>query len=399
MVDTKTGAKGRRRARLTKAFVKSAPAGRFTDGLGGHGLMLIVKPSGARNWIQRITINGKRHDLGLGAYPYVTLDEAREMAFDNKRNVRRGVDILAKRRTAPTFAEALESVLTLNAPAWRGGEKTVRHWRNTLAANVLPRLGSVQVDAIQSRDVAAVLEPLASKPETARKIRQRVSRVMDWAIAQGYRSDNPVKVAAAALPKCGPAKTEHMRAVPWQRIAATMAAVVGAPAYVSTTLALRFLALTVTRSGEVRGARWGEIDRAGAVWTIPGERTKTGRPFRVALSTHALAVLDEAEALRDGTDLIFPSLRGKVISDNTLSKLFRENKIPAVPHGFRSTFRDWCSEAAGVPSDVAEAALAHVNGDKTIKAYARSDLLERRRPVMEQWGELVTAPATKGESE
>ena len=340
--------------RLTAAFVNQAKPGRYCD---EFGLMLIVKPTGARHWIQRITIDGRRRDIGLGGFPVVTLAEAREQALENRRSVRKGVDILAERRShraaqrgVPTFAEASEIVLEVNAPGWKDGGKSLKHWRNSLAAHAMPKIGGLRVDRIEPRDIVAVLQPLwTDKRETGRKLRQRMGKIMDWTVAHGYRTDNPVTAAASILPRGG-AKVSHMRAMPWQRLPETLATVRGCASGETTKLALEFLALTATRSGEVRAAEWSEIDIEAGLWTIPGERTKTGRGFRVPLSDiDRSKVLRLASEYRDGSGLIFPSVRGRVLSDNTLSKLFRDNGIPAVPHGFRSSFRDWCSEATDTP--------------------------------------------------
>ena len=344
-------------------------------------------------------IEGRRHDLGLGGWPLVTLNEARDVAFENRRSVRRGVNILETRRRAlderrgvPTFAEAAETVLEMQLPAWKDGGLSERHWRASMSKHVLPKLGKVRVDKITVADVVSVIEPLwREKRETGRKMKTRINRVMQWSLAHGYRLDNPVVAAGAILPKGG-RRAEHMKALPWQRLPETLAVIRESGAYATTKLGLEFLALTATRSGETRAAQWSEFDLGCALWTIPGERTKTGRSFRVPLSDRAMGILKLAGAYRDGSGLVFPSMRGRMMSDNTLSKLFRDKGIPAVPHGFRSSFRDWCSEATEAGREVAEAALAHVTGNKAEAAYARSDLLDKRRPLMQQWADHLTIP-------
>ena len=240
----------------------------------------------------------------------------------------------------------------------------------------------------------AVLLPIwTEKAETARRVRQRIGTIMKWAVAQGYRDDNPAGDAiAAALPRANGTK-RHFRAVHHSEVGDVIRAVRGSQASLASRLAFEFLVLTAARSGEVRGARWSEIDNETAIWTIPGERMKGGREYRVPLSDRALAVLDEARALDDGSGLVFPAPAGrKPMSDSTLSKLLRELAIDAVPHGFRSTFRDWCSEAAHAPREVAEACLAHVV--KGVEgAYARSDLLDRRRKLMDRWSAYLASDA------
>ena len=225
----------------------------------------------------------------------------------------------------------------------------------------------------------------STKHETARRVRQRIGTVMKWAVAQGYRADNPAGDAiGAALPK-NSAIRKHQRALPYGEVVAAVEAVRASGAGITAKLAFEYLVLTACRSGEVRLARWEEFDLGAAEWLIPGERMKTKRPHRVPLSGRALEILCEARPLSGGTGLVFPSPRGKALSDNTLSKLLRDLGIQAVPHGFRSSFRDWASECTNAPRSVMEAALAHVNPNRVEAAYARSDLFERRRALMESW--------------
>ena len=220
-------------------------------------------------------------------------------------------------------------------------------------------------------------------------MRQRISAVMRWAVAQGYREDNPAGDAiGAALPKTG-VRTRHQPALPYPEVREAMERVRASRAYPSTVLAFEFLVLTACRSGEVRGARWEEMDPEAREWRIPPERMKTNREHRVPLSSGALAVLREARSLRDGSDLVFPSVRGRALSDATISKMVRELGIAAVPHGFRSSFRDWAAECSDAPREVCELALAHMNSDRVEAAYRRSDLFERRRELMEEWSAFL----------
>ena len=229
---------------------------------------------------------------------------------------------------------------------------------------------------------------LPEKRETARRVRQRISAVMRWAVAQGYREDNPAGDAiGAALPKTG-VRTRHQPALPYPEVRGAMERVRASKAYPSTVLAFEFLVLTACRSGEVRGARWEEMDLEAREWRVPAERMKTNRIHRVPLSTGALAVLREARSVVDGSDLVFPSVRGGALSDATLSKMVRDLGIGAVPHGFRSSFRDWAAECSEAPREVCELALAHVNSDRVEAAYRRTDLFERRRELMEAVGRL-----------
>ena len=377
--------------RLSAKFVANATEpGSYHD--GDAGLFLLVKRSGAKSFVQRLTVHGRRVDIGLGSTKWTTPSEARAMAQVNRKTARTGGDPRAgQRSTVPTFEEAADIVIRLHAQTWRDAGKSEKQWRASLRDYAMPRLGRKPVDAISTADVLAALTPIwSTKRETARRVRQRIGAVMKWSIAEGHRDDNPAGDAiAAALPKTGTVR-QHQRARLHGEVAGAIAKVRESQAWPATKLALEFVILTACRSGEARGARWDEIDEHPASWSIPGERTKTGRPHRVPLSARALAILNEARTLADGTGLVFPSMTGRVLSDNTLSKLLRENGVEAVPHGFRSSFRDWCSEVGGVQREVAEACLAHVV--KGVEgAYARSDLLDQRRPVMEQWASYLEA--------
>ena len=375
-------------AKLTAAFVRTATLpGKYGD---QHGLILRVTPGGSKQWIWRGTVRGRRRDLGLGAYPYTTLAEARATAFEYRKLARSGGNPteLRKALNVPTFREAAEATIRLHAPGWRDPRRE-HNWHSSLQRFVYPRLGERPVSEIGAEDVLAVVAPIwADKRETARKVKGRIAAVLAWATAQGHRreGDDPIPAVTRALPRNGH-QVEHHRALPHTEIAAALAKVQASDAWPATKLAFEYLVLTAARSGEVRGARWDEIDIDAAVWTVPATRTKTGRAWRVPLSTAALAVLEEAETLADSSGLIFPSPTGRPLSDSTLSKLLRENNIDAVPHGCRSSFRTWAGES-GVAREIAEASLAHV-AEATERAYARGDLLERRRPVLESWGRYV----------
>lgn len=371
--------------RLTAAFVKHAAPGRYYD---EHGLILRAKPTGSKQWIWRGTVRGHRVDLGLGGYPYTTLAEARQAAFEYKKLARAGGDPRALKTTAPTFEDALEKVLEIHREAWRPGSKSEAQWRASLKTHAFRRIGRKRVDQVNTADVMAVLLPIwSTKRETARRVRQRIGAVMKWAVAQGYREDNPAGDAiGAALPKNG-GKVKHFRALPHQEVQAAMETVEASDAWIGTKLAFRFLTLTATRSGETRLAKWTEI--AGNTWTIPGGRTKSGRPHRVPLAPAALQVLSEARQIADGSGLIFPSLTGRPLSAMTLTKLLRENGVQAVPHGFRTSFRVWCGDTAVAP-EVAERALAHAIRDKVQAAYDRGSLYARRVRVMADWAAYCT---------
>ncbi len=356
----------------------------------GNGLYLRISKTGAKSWVQRIVIKGRRVDIGLGGVSYVSLAEARELAKENRKIARRGGDPLEQRRrqsAIPTFEEAARKVFDLHRPTWRN-KKHAGQWISTLSRYAFPIIGGIKADAITTADILAVLSPIwTEKPETARRVKQRIGAVLKWCVAQGWRADNPAETIDRALPK-QERKQKHHASLPYEQVAQAIEAVRGSDAWISTKLAFEFLVLTATRSGETRGARWDEID--GDTWTIPAERMKMKLPHRVPLSARALEILDEARQISGDSGLIFPSVRGKPLSDNTLSKLLRDLGIEAVPHGFRSSFRVWASEQTGIPHQVCEFALAHVIGNKAEAAYQRSDLFEKRRKLMDLWAGYLT---------
>ena len=371
---------------LSAAFCRNvAESGRYCD---GNGLYLHVDPSGARRWVQRLVIRGKPHVLGLGSYTLVSLAEARELALDNRKLARSGGDPLAAKRRGhgmPTFEEAAAKVLEQKRGAWRN-PKHANDWPASLRLYAFPQIGDKPVCDVTSADVLQILTPIwHDKPETARRVRQRISAVMKWAVAMQHRPDNPAGDAVGQALGRQQAVVRHMRALPHGEVAAAVAAVRASQAWSGTRLAFEFLVLTAARSGEVRLATWAEIDLDAAVWTVPAARMKALREHRVPLCGRAVEILDEAAALGEGTDLVFPSRRGKALSDMTLSKLVKEQGIAAVPHGFRSSFRDWAGERTNHPREVVESALAHVVRNKVEAAYARSDLFERRRRLMDDW--------------
>ena len=394
----KTKPKGRHPDKaLSAAFCRTVTdPGRYCD---GNGLYLQVDPTGARRWVQRLVVRGKSRALGLGSFSLVSLAEAREQARTNRRTARTGGDPLADRRRAqgvPTFEEAAGQVLAIHQAAWKESGGTLRFWKSTLRDYVYPHIGGKSVDQVTTADVMAVLLPIwTRKHETALKVRQRIGRVMKWAIAQGYRNDNPAGDAVtAALPQRS-VPVRHMQALPHGKVADAIAAVRASRAWVGVRLAFEFLVLTAARSGEVRLAAWDEIDLVALVWSIPATRMKAKREHRVPLSRRAVEVLHEAKRLRGSArhegcaELVFPSPRGNPIANDKLSALIRELGIAAVPHGFRSSFRDWASERTNHPREVIEAALAHVVSNQTEAAYARSDLFERRRQLMNDWMEYL----------
>ena len=376
---------------LSAAFVRTvSEPGKYFD---GNGLFLRVDPSGARRWVQRIVIRGKRKELGLGAFPLVSLAEAREAAFENRKLARSGGDPLADRKrekAVPTFAEASRTVHAMHLPTWRN-PKHAAQFISTLETYAFPRMGRVKVSEVSTADVLAVLTPIwLEKAETARRVRQRIGTVMKWAIAKGWRSDNPADAISQALPKQNRTQ-EHRKALHYSEVAGCIEKVKASNADLSTKLAFEFLVLTAPRSGEARGATWDEIDLDAKLWTVPANRMKAKQEHVVPLSKRAIAVLREAKGLGDGTGLVFPGTKaGKPLSDMTLSKLVKELGFLADIHGFRTSFRTWTQERTNYPREIAEAALAHKIKDKAEAAYARSKLLEKRAKMMQAWSNYLT---------
>lgn len=388
---------------LTAAMVRSnLDPGKYHDG-GGMGLFLLVKPNGARSWVQRVAINGKRREMGLGSPPVVTLAKAREAALENKRLIFDGIDPLDARREAeaiPTFAEAAVIVHKLHLPTWRN-PKHAAQFISTLETYAFPTMGKTKVGEVNTADVLAVLSPIWNeKRETARRVKQRIGMVMKWAVAKGWRQDDPSLAIATALPKDKQEKA-HRKALPYAEVAACMKVIEASEAGLSTKLAFRLLVLTASRSGEVRLARWGQVDwkaEGGPVWTRPASVMKAKKPHAVPLSDAAAAVLKAAKALSNEHPdaLIFPgTVKGKPLSDATLLKLVREQGFDIDIHGFRTSFRTWSQERTNFAREVAEAALAHTIKDKAEAAYARSELMEKRRALGEAWATYLAQDSAK----
>ena len=375
---------------LAATFIRSAPVGRHAD---GNGLYLYVQRTGTRSWIQRLVIRGRKHELGLGSVQLVSLAEAREQALANRKLARAGGDPLAdKHRTQgmPTFAEAAATVVKQKRAGWRSPRQAT-DWLHSLERYVFPSIGSRPVSEVSSADVLAVLTPIWHvKPDTARRLRQRIHAVLEWSIAMEHRTDNPCDRIGPVL---GPQRdiVRHMRALPHRDVAAAVETVRASRATRAVKLAFEFLVVTAARSGEVRLATWEEMNVVGRVWTIPAERMKMNREHRVPLSSRALEVLDAARTLDDSSPLVFPNRWGNRIRDTFLSQLLKDLDVGAVPHGFRSSFRDWAAEETDHPREVIEAALAHAVRNQVEAAYARSDLFERRRRLMDEWAVYLAA--------
>ena len=367
--------------------------GRHSD---GGGLHLYMSKTGSKSWVLRITVDGRRRDIGLGAFPSVSLAQAREKTTGIRSVVAEGRDPLAEKHVPamPTFREAACAVHEANRPRWRNA-RHIGSWMQTLERHAMPTLGNTPLDRIDRGDVLRVLTPIwTTRPETARRVRQRMRTVFRWAMAHGFMETNPAGEAIdGALPPMPKVKA-HLRALPYQEVGAALETVEASQASMAAKLCFRFLVLTAARSGEARGATWDEIDLQGQVWRVPSHRMKAGMEHRVPLSRQALDVLSEVLDMRDESDLVFPSplKPGAAMSDMTLTKVLRSVGLAerATVHGFRSSFKNWTLEQTDTPWAVSEAALAHTLGNSTEQAYARSDLFERRRTLMQLWADYVS---------
>ena len=378
---------------LTETRIKKLGPGVHGD---GATLYLKVRDSGAKSWVQRLVVDGKRKALGLGPHPSVSLLKARAKAAANRRALADGVDLLADRRKErmPTFREAATATFDAHKGEWKGGadSKTGRNWLQGMNRHVYPKLGRLRIDQVTRADVLAVLTPIWAKtPEVARKQRAHIKAVFQWAIAHQLVDANPAGEALdGALPR-NRRTGEHYAAPHFAELAAALERLDESDACSAVKLCLRFMALCAVRGIEARQACWDEIDLERRTWTIPASKMKADREHRVPLSDAAIEVLKDASELRERRDAIgyvFPSPRGGHLSDNALSKRFRDMNLGFVPHGFRSCFRDWCGET-GKAWEVAEAALAHVRGGVE-GAYFRSDLFDRRRALMNSWAHHLT---------
>lgn len=369
--------------------------GRYTD---GDGLMLIVKESGAKSWMLRVRIEGERRDIGLGSLKVMTLAEARAKAIELRRDIARGIDPIAEKKkvvdTVPTFRDAAHLLHGEHKASWKNGKHQAQ-WISTLETYAFPMLGDRPVDKIEGPVIRDVLAPIwLSKPETARRVRQRIGAVLDWSYVKGYRkSEAPMRSLSKGLPR-QPRKDGHFAAMPYTEVPAFIARLrervsVG-------RLALEALILTAARSGEIRGATWTEVNLEAGMWSIPAERMKMGRVHHVPLAPQTVEAFRRAEPLRAPcTDLVYPGQRLKQpVSDMTLLKVMRDFELPYTVHGFRSAFRDWVAEETSYPGEIAEAALAHAIPNKVEAAYRRTDFLEKRRALMRDWADFCTATAT-----
>lgn len=385
--------------RLTARKVQSVTTpGRHAD---GGGLYLVVDASGARRWVMLYRLDGRRREMGLGSAQAVSLARARELAAEARARIAEGIDPLTERHLPPepvapppapvTFGDVADAYMADRESTWRNPKHRAQ-WRQTLEVQAAV-LWAMPVADITTDHVLLVLRPMwHEKAETARRLRGRIERILDAARVGGHRAaENPARWRGhldVLLPRAGKLTRGHFAALPYSELPAFYRDLVAQTA--PAALALRFIILTAARSGEVRGMDWAEVDLDAALWTVPAERMKGKRLHRVPLSPAAVAILHQAaEASRDPR-LVFPSARGGMMSDMVFNMLLRRASRPDITaHGFRSTFRDWVDEQTDFAGDIAEAALAHLVGDETERAYRRGDALVKRRHLMEFWSAFV----------
>ena len=382
--------------KLTKKLVENLGPGRHGD---GGGLHLVVDPSGARRWIVRVTIKGQKNrkgaplrtDFGLGGADLVTLPQARDRALEYRRMARQGLNPrFNTQRDIPTFAEIAQQVHIERLPTWKNA-KHGQQWINTLRDYAFPKIGRMPVDSVGQPEVMMCLSPIwTDKHETARRLSQRIKTVLDVAKSKGFRSgENPVTAVrdAKVLPRVN-AKVKHHKAMAWQDMPAFWQDLSGRKAM--SAKALMFTCLTGSRTSEVLGARWEEFDFLAKVWTVPEERMKPDTVHRVPLTPEMLAIIEPLKSMQ--SEYVFEGQkRHHPLSYMSMLMLLRRMRIEGVTvHGFRSTFRDWASEEANAPREIAELSLSHKVGSDVERAYARSDLLERRRVLMQNWSDYST---------
>ena len=378
---------------------------------GVAGLALQITPTGARCWVLRVAVGGKRRHMGLGGYPDVTLAGAKEAARAARAQISEGIDPVAERQAkrsalaaavaaTMTFSEAAEKYIAAHEAGWKNA-KHADQWNNTLTTYAYPVIGKISVGDIETAHIMRVLEPIwTTKTETASRLRGRIESVLDWATVRGFRKgDNPARwrghIEHLLAARADVQKTVHHAAMDYREVGAFLVDLrqqegLGARA-------LEFAILNAARSGEVRGATWSEIDLEAAVWTIPAGRMKAEKEHRVPLSAESLALLGALPRMV-GTDLVFPNAKNAVLSDMTLTAVLRRMGVPVTAHGFRSSFRDWAGETTAYPREVIEHALAHQLKDKAEAAYARGSLFDKRRRLMADWAKFCAVSATAGKA-
>ncbi|MEI9852825.1 MAG: integrase arm-type DNA-binding domain-containing protein [Sphingomonas sp.] len=390
--------------KLTALKIRSlAEPGRYAD---GDGLFLDVTGKASGRWILRVQSNGRRREIGLGSLKNVSLADARDAAFVTRKKIAQGIDPVAERKqerqAIPTFRKAAELVHEEHEKAWKNG-KHQNQWIATLKTYAFPKMGDLLVSDIEGPLIRDVLAPIwLTKPETARRVRQRIGTVLDWSYARGFRAtEAPMRSLSKGLPR-QPKRDNHFAALPYASVPEFLEKL-GERESVGR-IALEALILTAARSGEIRGATWSELDLEAGLWTVPAARMKMGRAHLVPLSAEVIAVFQRAEKFHAGaSDLVFPGQNvKKPLSDMTLLKILRDMELGVTVHGFRSAFRDWAAEQTDYSGEVAEAALAHTVSNKVEAAYRRTDFLDKRRLLMRDWATFckkVPAPSNQIQEE
>jgi integrase len=381
---------------LTARKVETAKPGKYGD---GDNLYLVVSKTGARKWVLRFTWRGRPKEMGLGSAANVSLADARDRAATARRKIAQGINPIEARKRAsgiPTFGDMADDVCQSLSEGFRN-EKHKAQWKSTLENYAAP-LRAKPVDTVGTDDVLAVLKPIwIAKAETASRVRGRIEKVLDAAKAKGLRDgENPARWRGHLdhlLPRRSKLARRHHAAMPYEDVAGFIEKLRKREA--TAALALELCILTAARSGEILRMQWSEIDFDKQVWTVPANRMKAGREHRVPLSPRAVAILRQLEELKAG-EFVFPGqARNKPLSSMAIEMMLRRMNIQdATVHGFRSSFRDWAGNVSNFPREVVETALAHVIGDKTEQAYRRSDALEKRRKLMDQWAAYCSAPNT-----
>lgn len=384
------------------------PGLHFVGGVAGLALQVTI--AGARCWVLRAAVGGKRRHMGLGGYPDVTLAGAKEAARVARSQISDGIDPISERQSkrsalaaaiaaTMTFSEAAEKYIAAHEAGWKS-PKSSAQWNSSLVSYAFPVIGKISVSDVETAHIMRVLEPIwTTKTETASRVRGRMESILDWATVRGFRKgENPARwrghLEHLLAARADVQKIEHHAALDYREVGAFLVNLrqqegLGARA-------LEFAILTASRSGEVRGATWSEIDLDTGVWTIPKERMKAGKEHRVPLSAESVLLLKELPRIA-GTDLVFPNAKNAILSDMTLTAVLRRMNIAVTAHGFRSSFRDWAGESTAYPREVIEHALAHQLKDKAEASYARGTLFDKRRRLMADWAKFCRI-ATKSAS-
>ena len=383
-------------AKLTASQIRNLKVGRHGD---GGGLHLRVSRGGSKQFILRKVVRGVRRDIPIGNWPTITLAQARMKGTELHRAIFNGENPLKAKEATPTFAEAAQKTFEALSPRWRNA-KVAANWMQRLGCHAMKHLADLPVDEITREDILRVLTPIwTAKPETARKVRRSIKATLGWCQAHGFIQHNSAgEMIDGALPSM-PSVKQNYRALPFAEVGAALEIIRASRASMSAGACLEFTILTAARSGEARNAEWAEINLESREWRIPASRTKNGREHRQPLSDETIKVLEQVRPLSGGNGLVFPSpvKKSSPLSDMSLTKILRDTGLSekCVVHGFRTSFRVWASENTSADFAVMELCLGHTVGSAVVRAYARSDLFEKRVRLMASWGRFI-AGAERG---